>query len=286
MNFPRFYCPFHRPDGAAVSVSPSFSLPLRVLLPETVARHIVRVLRLAVGDPLILFDGAGGEFVARIAGIDRHTAVAELLEWRDRECESQLRLTLAQALSSGDKMDLTIQKAVELGVSHIVPLRSQRSTLRLDEARAEKRVRHWQGIAVSACEQCGRNRIPQIEPVAGFADWLAARKEASDPSVASLPPLPSLRLMLDPEAATTLADIAPAAAVTLLVGAEGGLAPEETAAARRAGFVGVRLGPRILRTETAGLAALAALQALWGDFRLPASGIADRINDSSRKLSS
>jgi len=256
MNFPRFYCPFQSPDGAAVSVAPSFSPPFPVLLPEAVARHVARVLRLGVGDPLILFDGSGGEFLARLARIDKHSVLAELLEWNGRECESPLQLTLAQALSTGDKMDLTIQKAVELGVSKIVPLQGRRSTVRLDEARAEKRLRHWQGVAASACEQCGRNRLPRIVPVMELFAWLGEPAEDA-----------SLRLMLDPEAGTGLAELAPSAAITLLVGPEGGLTPEETERARRAGFVGIRLGPRILRTETAGLAALAALQTLWGDFR-------------------
>ncbi|MCL2830157.1 MAG: 16S rRNA (uracil(1498)-N(3))-methyltransferase [Betaproteobacteria bacterium] len=256
MNLPRFYCPFLSPDGAAVSVASSFSPPFPVLLPEAVVRHVVRVLRLSVGDSLILFDGSGGEFLARLVRIDKHSAIAELLEWSGRECESPLRLTLAQALSTGDKMDLTIQKAVELGVSKILPLQSRRSTLRLDEARAEKRLRHWQGVAASACEQCGRNRLPRIDPVMEFSAWLGEPAEDA-----------SLRLMLDPEAGTSLAELLPAAAITLLVGPEGGLTREEAESARSAGFIGIRLGPRTLRTETAGLAALAALQTLWGDFR-------------------
>jgi 16S rRNA (uracil1498-N3)-methyltransferase len=166
-----------------------------------------------------------------------------------------LAVTLVQALQAGDKMDFTIQKAVELGVRDIVPVESRRSVLRLAGERAAKRVAHWQGVVASACEQCGRNQVPLVAPLEKLENWLAR------------PANGALRLMLAPDAEQTLATIPPATEVQLLIGAEGGLDPQEVLAAKQAGFQSVRLGPRVLRTETAGLAALAALQALWGDFR-------------------
>jgi 16S rRNA (uracil1498-N3)-methyltransferase len=171
------------------------------------------------------------------------------------ECESPLSITLVQALQAGDKMDFTIQKAVELGVRDIVPVESRRSVLRLAGERAAKRVAHWQGVVASACEQCGRNQVPLVAPVEKLENWLAR------------PANGVLRLMLDPEAEESFASIRPEGAVQLLIGAEGGLDPQEMIAARQAGFLAVRMGPRVLRTETAGLAALAVMQALWGDFR-------------------
>jgi 16S rRNA (uracil1498-N3)-methyltransferase len=152
-------------------------------------------------------------------------------------------------------MDFTIQKAVELGIADIIPVDSRRSVIRLAGERAVKRVAHWQGVATSACEQCGRNRVPLVAPLEKLEHWL------------SRPARPGLRLMLAPDAEQSLVDLPPAKEVQLLIGAEGGLDPQEMIAAKQAGFQAVRLGPRVLRTETAGLAALAALQALWGDFR-------------------
>jgi 16S rRNA (uracil1498-N3)-methyltransferase len=243
MNLPRFYCREALSPGAHVD------------LPEPVARHAVRVLRLPPGAPMVLFDGRGGEYLAHIQRIERGRVVAELASWTEIERESPLQVTLVQALQAGDKMDFTIQKAVELGVSTIVPVDSRRSVLKLAGERAAKRVAHWQGVAASACEQCGRNQVPIVSPLERLDQWLAR------------PVGGALRLMLAPDAETTLAGLAPAQQVQLLIGAEGGLDPQEEIAARQAGFQAVRLGPRVLRTETAGLAALAALQALWGDFR-------------------
>ena len=244
MSLPRFYCREALAPGA------------RIELPEPVARHAVRVLRLAPGAPMILFDGRGGEYPARIERIERDRVLAELGGWDDIERESPLAVTLVQALQAGEKMDFTIQKAVELGVRDIVPVLGRRSVLRLAGERAARRVAHWQGVAAAGCEQCGRNQVPLVTPLEALDHWLARPAPAG-----------ALRLMLAPDAERTLADLAPASAVQLLVGAEGGLDPQEVIAARQAGFVAVRLGPRVLRTETAGLAALAALQALWGDFR-------------------
>lgn len=227
-------------------------------LPEAAARHAGRVLRLRVGDSLTLFDGAGGEYGARITALERSEVVVEVLDHSPCERESPLPVTLVQALQSGDKMDLTVQKAVELGVARIVPVLSRRSVVRLEGERAARRVEHWRGVAASACEQCGRNRVPAVDELAALERWLERPPETG-----------VRRLMLAPGAATTLAALpAPAAGerIELLIGAEGGLAPEEMRAAALAGFVAIRLGPRVLRTETAGLAALAALQCLWGDF--------------------
>lgn len=246
MNVPRFYCPTPLAAG------------LRVALPEGAARHAARVLRLRAGNELILFDGAGGEYVACIAGVERERVTVDVLEWRAAECESPLAVTLVQALQGGEKMDMTVQKAVELGVARIVPVGSRRSVVRLDGERAARRVEHWRGVAVAACEQCGRNRIPAVNALENLERWLA------QPAASGV-----LRLMLAPggdHALTTLPPPAPGQGLELLIGAEGGLAPEEMEQAKRAGFVAIRLGPRILRTETAGLAALAAMQCLWGDF--------------------
>jgi 16S rRNA (uracil1498-N3)-methyltransferase len=220
-----------------------------------VARHAVRVLRLPPGAPMVLFDGRGGEYPAHIERIERDRVMAELAAWNDVERESPLAITLVQALQAGDKMDFTIQKAVELGVRDIVPVESRRSVLRLAGERAGKRVAHWQGVVASACEQCGRNQVPLVAPLEKLENWLAR------------PAHGVLRLMLAPDGEQALADITPAKEVQLLIGAEGGLDPQEVIAAKSAGFQAVRMGPRILRTETAGLAALAAMQALWGDFR-------------------
>jgi 16S rRNA (uracil1498-N3)-methyltransferase len=243
MNMPRFYCREALSPGAHVE------------LPEPVARHAVRVLRLPPGAPMVLFDGRGGEYPAHIQRIERDRVLAELGAWRDVERESPLSITLVQALQAGEKMDYTIQKAVELGVRHIVPVESRRSVMRLAGERAGKRVAHWQGVVASACEQCGRNQVPLVAPLEKLENWLAR------------PALAGLRLMLAPDAEQTLVALQPATEIQLLIGSEGGLDPQEMIAARQAGFQAVRLGPRVLRTETAGLAALAAMQALWGDFR-------------------
>lgn len=204
---------------------------------------------------MVLFDGRGGEYPARIERIERDRVLAELGAWQEVERESPLAITLVQALQAGDKMDFTIQKAVELGVRDIVPVDSRRSVLKLAGERAAKRVAHWQGVVASACEQCGRNQVPLVAPLEKLENWLAR------------PAGGVVRLMLAPDAEQTLVALPPARQVQLLIGAEGGLDPQEEIAAKQAGFQAVRLGPRVLRTETAGLAALAAMQALWGDFR-------------------
>ena len=225
-------------------------------MPAPVVRHAVRVLRLGPGDSVVLFDGRGGEYPALLQRIEKERAWAELGAWQDVECESPLAITLIQSLQAGDKMDFTIQKAVELGVRAIVPVESRRSVLKLAGERAGKRVAHWQGVAAAACEQCGRNQVPLVAPVERLENWLA-RPVAEG----------TLRLMLAPDAEMSFASIRPTGPVQLLIGAEGGLDPQEMIAAQQAGFQAVRMGPRVLRTETAGLAALAVMQAMWGDFR-------------------
>ena len=253
MTAPRFYCPV--PLAADSTID----------LPENAARHACRVLRLRVGDELTLFDGSGGEYAARIGEVARERVSVEVLQWRDVECEAPIRLTLVQALQAGEKMDMTMQKAVELGVSRIVPVASRRSVVRLDGERALRRLEHWRGVVTSACEQCGRNQVPEVVPLVGLDRWLG--QPAGDGA---------LRLMLAPGAAQTLNDMAPplpGGDIELLIGAEGGLAPEEVAMAGAVGYRAIRLGPRILRTETAGLAALAAIECLWGDFGKGASHV-------------
>ncbi|MES2564615.1 MAG: 16S rRNA (uracil(1498)-N(3))-methyltransferase [Pseudomonadota bacterium] len=223
--------------------------------PAEQSHHLTHVLRLTRGAPLIVFDGDGTEYAAVIERIAKSRVTLKLSEGRQVNRESTLAVDLAQGISSGERMDYTIQKAVELGVRSIQPLASERSVVRLTAERAEKRVIHWQGVAIAACEQCGRNRVPQVRPVMALTQWLA--DVASD----------ALRLTLAPDAAKSLRALdSPSAPVVMLVGPEGGLSARERNAAQVAGFQSVRLGPRILRTETAAVAALAAMQALWGDF--------------------
>jgi 16S rRNA (uracil1498-N3)-methyltransferase len=248
MNFPRFYCPEPLSGQAAGCL---------FTLPEAVARHAVKVLRLRAGDSLVLFDGLGGEYPAQLVEVGRDEASVSLGAWRDVEREAPLPLTLIQAVQAAEKMDLTLQKAVELGVSTFVPAESRRSVVRLSGERAARRLEHWRGVAVAACEQCGRNRLPDVTAISSVTQALASLPTGDG----------ALKLMFLPEATQTLADLPPPSEVSLLVGAEGGLDPLEEQAALAAGFVPVRLGPRVLRTETAGLAALAAIHALWGDFR-------------------
>ncbi len=225
-------------------------------LPEATAHHAARVLRLQDGDSVVLFDGRGGEYAARLAMPARNRLLAETGERRELERESPLAVTLVQAVSSGDKMDFTIQKAVELGVAAIQPVFSARSVVRLSGEREAKKLAHWRRIAIAACEQCGRNRIPEV------------RAAMSVEAYGRTPGPASLRLLLSPVGKSGLKDmlqrIEPA--ITVAAGPEGGFSAEEEQLLQRAGFIPVQLGPRTLRTETAALAALAALNALAGDF--------------------
>ncbi len=223
-------------------------------LPPAAAHHALRVLRLGVGDAVVLFDGEGGEFPGTIAEAGRGVRV-RLGERCAVERESPLELALAQALPAGDKMDLVVQKAVELGVARIQPLAAARSVVRLSGERAARRLAHWHQVAASACEQCGRNRVPEIAPILDLRQWLDGLPRDNE----------TVRLLLSPAGGLRPRELAGAKRFLLLAGPEGGLSGEETAAARLAGFADLRLGPRILRTETAGPAALAALGALLGD---------------------
>lgn len=248
---PRFYCPFPLAPGA------------RVGLPEAAAHHALRVLRLGAGDPVILFDGRGGEWQAELAdgkvGAGR-TALVVLKSFAAREAESPLALTLVQGLPGGDKMDWVVEKCTELGVAAVQPLAAKRSVLKLSGERLARRIAHWNQIAAAACEQCGRNHVPRVAPVVDLPHYLGqtlAPKQEQN----------ALRLLLSPTGGVPLRSLpAPAGPVIALVGPEGGWEAAELQAAQLAGFQAVSLGPRVLRTETAGIALLAAMQALWGDF--------------------
>lgn len=224
-------------------------------LPQAPAHHVRTVLRLARDAEVILFDGRGGEYAARLTVVARDAVRVKLGAHLPGIAEPALALTLVQAISRGERMDYTLQKAVELGVARIVPVASTRSVVRLDAAREDKRVQHWRGVVRHAAEQCGRTRVPDLAPVLKLAEW------ASRPG-------PGAHYLLAPGAADSLAGLAmPAGPVTLLAGPEGGFAPEEMARLLEAGARAVRLGPRILRTETAALVALAVMQAQWGDLQ-------------------
>lgn len=248
--------------GEALSVAPRLfsETPLPaggvLVLAEAMAHHAVRVLRLREGDALRLFDGTGGEFAACLTRIDKKSVEVRIEAHWAIERESVLPIRWVQCLQGGDKMDFSLQKAVELGVSEIVPVISQRSVVRLDGERALKRVAHWQQVVNAACEQCGRNRVPRVQALQSLERHLASSRKDD-----------ALRLFLSPFAEHTMASLGAPSSVELLVGPEGGLAPHEAVAARQAEFREIRLGPRVLRTETAGLAAIAAIHATWGDFR-------------------
>ncbi len=228
----------------------------RLPLPEDAAHHAARVLRLREGDAVALFDGRGGEYQARLSLPGRGQVVAETGARQDIERESPLDVTLVQAVSSGEKMDFTIQKAVELGVAAIQPVLSAKAVVRLGAGREEKKQTRWRRVAIAACEQCGRNRVPAVREAISVEAYCGTPRDAS------------LRLLLSPEGKTGLRDMKRqiGRAVTIAAGPEAGFSDEEERLLQRAGFVPVRLGQRILRTETAALAALAALNALAGDF--------------------
>jgi 16S rRNA (uracil1498-N3)-methyltransferase len=239
-------------------VDAALASDLTLELPADVARH-VQVLRLAADDTLTLFNGEGGEFTGRLLEIGKRSALVRIEAHHAREAEAPYRITLAQGIAGGDKMDWLIEKAVELGVARVAPIGTARSVVRLSGERADKRVAHWQGIVRAACEQCGRNRVPAVAPVRDLRAWLGSLPEQAAAD--------ELRLLLSPRASipfSALPAVAPAGEVTLLFGPEGGLSPDEEDAARAHGFTAVQLGARILRTETAGIAVLAALAARWG----------------------
>lgn len=223
-----------------------------VALPENASVHLLRVLRMGLGDACVVFNGDGADYEARIVTLGKRGAEVEVMARREVGNESPLRITLAQAIARGEKMDWVLQKATELGVAAIVPIITERTEVKLDAERGEKRRQHWCGVIAAACEQSGRTRLPELATPKTLSDWLVTVAAAG--------------WYLDPDAQAGLRDIdANAMALTLVIGPEGGLGERDLAMLRTAGFRGLRLGPRVLRTETAGLAALAALQALRGD---------------------
>jgi len=230
--------------------------PLRAggvcMLSEEAAHHAVHVLRLREGEEATLFNGRGGEYAARIASIQRLRIAIDVLEHRAIERESPLRITLVQGVSAGEKMDSTLRKAVELGVAEVQPVLAARSVARPKGERAEGRRAHWQKVAIAACEQCGRNRIPEVHPLVALPDYRPAGQ--------------GMRILLSPLSRTPFSRIPlNGEDFILAAGPEAGFTAEEEAALASAGFVPASLGPRVLRTETAAVAALAALSALRGD---------------------
>ena len=248
-------------------VDPPIVAGERITLPEAAARHVVRVLRLRAGDALTMFDGRGGEYRATLARVSRGAVVADVGAHEHADRESALVVELGQGICKGDRMDLVVQKATELGVGIIRPIVCERTVvkldMKLDPGRAERRLAHWRAIAVHAAQQSGRTRVPEVAGIEHLDAWLA-------PWLACPGTGPGPMFALSPHADQSLPDFAPPAPgepVRLLVGPEGGLSPREVERAEAAGFAGLRLGPRVLRTETAALVALAVLQARWGDLR-------------------
>ncbi|PWY40006.1 16S rRNA (uracil(1498)-N(3))-methyltransferase [Pseudomonas sp. RW409] len=221
-------------------------------LPEAQAHYIGRVLRMAEGDALQLFDGSGNEFRGTLLEVGKKRVVVRLDESFAGQVESPLQIHLGQGLSRGERMDWAIQKATELGVNEITPIFSERCEVRLKDERADKRLAHWRQVAVSACEQCGRSRVPVIHPPVLLADWI--KQTQAD-----------LKLVLHPVAEPLVSHAKPAT-LAFLIGPEGGLSDTEVDQAQDVGFLPARLGPRVLRTETAPVVALAVAQQLWGDF--------------------
>jgi 16S rRNA (uracil1498-N3)-methyltransferase len=219
----------------------------------TAVNHISRVLRLREGDELTLFDGRGGEYGARIAGFGKDAVRVAVQAHRPVERESALDLTLVQSVSRGERMDWVMQKATELGVRRVIPVLTERTVIRLDDRQKERKVQHWRAIVIAACEQCGRNRVPEVAAPLGFYETLRTLDAEAT------------RVLLSPTGTLRARDLERPSKLTLLIGPEGGLSENEEDAGLKAGFRQVQLGPRILRTETAALAALAALQHDFGD---------------------
>ena len=244
----------------------------RVIVEGSAANHIARVLRLRSGDALTVFDGSGGEFGARIEEFRKEAVVVAVEEHRPLDRESPLPLTLVQGISRGERMDWIIQKATELGASRIVPVFTKRSVVRLDGKQAERKLQHWRAITVAACEQCGRNRIPDLAAPVDFFDMLAG-DSSGHPDSAGRPDsaghsdsVGATRLLLSPTGDLRIDDLQDVGkGITVLIGPEGGLEELEQEAAIAAGFKAVRLGPRVLRTETAAIAALTIIQRYFGD---------------------
>lgn len=241
---------------ARVYTAQRLSSGTQIVLDPATSHYVARVLRLRSGQPLVLFNGDGDEYDALVETADGTAVVANIGAGRSVDRESPLGIFLGQSVARGERMDLVLQKSVELGVTSITPLHTQRTQVQLSGSRLDKRLAHWRGVVRSACEQCGRTVLPELGCVALLSDWLQSAQCQNA----------QLRLVLDPGASLRLTDLAPAASVAVLVGPEGGLTEREVSESAARGFVGLRLGPRKLRTETAPLALLAALQTLWGDF--------------------
>lgn len=245
MSAPRFYFPPPLPQSNNCE------------LPTEAAHHASRVLRLRAGDAVQIFDGQGNALDATINNISgKHVYLGNLQTCMVQQQNCELQIVLAQSLCSSEKMDWVIQKATELGVAEIVPIQAQRSVAKLTGARADKRAQHWQNVIVSACEQCGRNDLPRITAPVAMTEWLQSTRSQS-----------GSKFILMPGGAGGMKDQArPQSRVTLLIGPEGGFTSDEANVAQQVGFAPVLLGPRVLRTETAAMAGIAAIQTLWGDF--------------------
>jgi 16S rRNA (uracil1498-N3)-methyltransferase len=239
---PRIHCDLRLGPGAQFALAPE------------AAQHVAKSLRLKAGDTIVVFDGRGGEYDATIQRAEKDRVDVKLGSFREADVEPPLRVGLAQGLPEADKMDWIIQKAVELGVAWVQPIVCERSVVRLAGERAARREAHWRRVAVAACEQSGRNRIPEVRPTLGFQSWVAV-------------PATAPRWVLTPGAPPLGAQPTPDSALEVLVGPEGGLSEREQDLAILQGGIPVGLGPRVLRAETAPIAALAAIHALWGDFR-------------------
>ena len=229
-----------------------------VVLADEAAHHISRVLRLRLGNPLILFDGRGGEYDAEISKVNKRNIEVHINQYQEVDNEPQLHITLAQGISRGQKMDFILQKAVELGVDRIIPVMTEYGNVRLDEERQQKKIKHWNGVIISACEQCGRNKIPEIVAPLSFDECLGI-DAGTDRGMT--------KIVLHPGTGGRLSKLAKAeGGIMLLVGPEGGFSDDEIEKACAADYQIINIGPRILRTETAALAAISACQMLWGDF--------------------
>lgn len=244
MSAPRFYCPETLPETGIFE------------LPSNAAHHALRVLRLRLNDPVQIFDGHGHACDAVLAEINGKHVHVNILRQCPPQALTPMPITLAQAMCSSEKMDWIVQKATELGATEIQPVQTQRSVAKLTSERVEKRTEHWRGVVIAACEQSGRNDLMQVHAPIDFSHWLASQRNT-----------PGSKFILLPDGAVALsANAQPQNPVTLLIGPEGGFTADEALMAKQAGFIPVLLGPRILRTETAAIAGITALQTLWGDF--------------------
>jgi 16S rRNA (uracil1498-N3)-methyltransferase len=247
MRIPRIYQELPLQTGAVIS------------LEAQAATHVAKVLRLKPSDQIIVFNGQGGEYTGVIEALDKRAVTVKLLSHQERGTESPLQITLVQGVSRGERMDYTLQKAAELGVSAIYPVTTQHMSVHLDEARARKKQVHWQGVVNSACEQSGRVAVPAVHAVQTLQHCIAEISAGGDQSM----------MLLDHRSTVTLAklEMKHKSRAALIAGSEGGWSAEERNWLIESGAAAVAMGPRVLRTETAALAAIAILQTLWGDFK-------------------